>query len=137
MLGMLIGGTLKTLSDFDYVFYFASLCIFSLFIFYCIFFKGKHKKKGRSIMKKGNGFVIICILICIFVLVSIVIKYNAIPEYILQLLELVLGVICIIVSLLYMKERKFLKATFSIIVSIVIGLEPLCYFIELIFGLIY
>ncbi|PAK69672.1 hypothetical protein B8W97_08760 [Staphylococcus haemolyticus] len=98
MLGMLIGGTLKTLSDFDYVFYFASLCIFSLFIFYCIFFKGKHKKKG-------NGFVIICILICIFVLVSIVIKYNAIPEYILQLLELVLGVICISVSLLYMKEN--------------------------------
>ena len=94
MLGMLIGGTLKTLSDFDYVFYFASLCIFSLIIFYCIFFKGKHKKKG-------NGFVIICI----FVLVSIVIKYNAIPEYILQLLELVLGVICISVSLLYMKEN--------------------------------
>lgn len=88
-------------------------------------------------MKKSNGFVIICILICIFVLVSIVIKYNAIPEYILQLLELVLGVICISVSLLYMKERKFLKATFSIIVSIVIGLGPLCYFIELIFGLIY
>ena len=67
MLGMLIGGTLKTLSDFDYVFYFASLCI--------------------------------------FVLVCIVIKYNAIPEYILQLLELVLGVICISVSLLYMKEN--------------------------------
>lgn len=52
MLGMLIGGTLKTLSDFDYVFYFASLCIFSLFIFYCIFFKGKHKKKGEIYNEK-------------------------------------------------------------------------------------
>ncbi|MCY1569848.1 MFS transporter, partial [Staphylococcus pettenkoferi] len=52
MLGMLIGGTLKTLSDFDYVFYFASLCIFSLFIFYCIFLKGKHKKKGEIYNEK-------------------------------------------------------------------------------------
>lgn len=52
MLGMLIGGTLKTLSDFDYVFYFASLCIFSFFIFYCIFFKGKHKKKGEIYNEK-------------------------------------------------------------------------------------